>query len=82
MAIESKTNIVAEGLVFRRNGSDEKIHNIPLGENSVCMSIENVLSPNDILSISVPGQMETIKDALGSLIAWPKEFVLLCAEVN
>lgn len=76
MAIGNKTNIVAEGIVFDRNGPNEKIHNIALGENNVRVSISKVISSSAILPIPVPSEMYFVKEAIGSYVAWPKELVL------
>lgn len=82
MAVGSKTNIVAEGMFIKKDGPDEIIHNVLYGEHNVRVSITKVFSPYAILPIPVPDEMEIVKDALGLLVTWPKQFVLLDVEVN
>lgn len=81
MTIHSKTNNVVDGFVFERNGPNEKVRGIHLGEKNVHVSIQIVFSPNNILPIPVLDEMEMVKDTIGSLVAWPKELVLLGVEV-
>lgn len=68
-------------MVFEKIGPNEKIHNVELGEHNVRVSITKALYPNASLPVPVYGEMEIVEDAIGSLVAWPKEFVLSGLEV-
>ncbi|KAF9622318.1 hypothetical protein IFM89_031121 [Coptis chinensis] len=47
LALRSKVNIVAKGLLFKKTGPEEKVHNIPLGEhNGVKCSLALTLKSN------------------------------------
>ncbi|PIA35546.1 hypothetical protein AQUCO_03500122v1 [Aquilegia coerulea] len=80
LAVDSKANIVAHGMVFERVELNEKIHSVPLGENNIRVAIEYAISPNALLPVPVIGEMTMVKDAIGSCVAWPKEFVLTGVE--
>jgi hypothetical protein len=58
-----------------------KIHNVTLGEHNLRVSITKAISPSAILPVPVRGEMETVNEAVGSIVAWPKEFVLSVLEV-
>jgi hypothetical protein len=45
------------------------------------VSITKDFSPNAILPIPVPGEMDIVKDAIGSYVAWPKEFIIFGVQV-
>ncbi|KAJ6842819.1 uncharacterized protein M6B38_256520 [Iris pallida] len=76
LAFGTKDNIIAEGIVFEKVGPNEKIHNVNLGEHNLRVSVTKALSPTASLPIPVYGEMEIIEHAIGSIVAWPKEFVL------
>ena len=85
MAIGTTNNIVAVGMVFEKSGPHEKIHNASLGEQNVRASISKVteaIFSNVALPIPVGDEMTQTKDAIGSIVAWPKELVLIGVEVK
>ena len=74
--------IVAAGLVFEKFEPNDTVHHMSLGEDNVRVSIDKVYHPDTNLPIPVANaDMMTVKDALGSQVAWPKKHVLLDVEV-
>ena len=70
------------GIVFEKSGPHEKIHNVSLGEQNVRVSITKPILSNVALPIPVGDEMTQVKDAIGSIVAWPKDFVLSGLEVK
>ena len=81
LAINTKTNIVAKALVFERKGPNEKIHHTILGEQFLRVSIKEAFYPDAVLPIPVSDELTFVKDAIGTFVPWPKEFVLISVEV-
>ncbi|KAF9605343.1 hypothetical protein IFM89_016108 [Coptis chinensis] len=69
--------IVAKGKVHEKTGPLEKIHNIPLGEHNVRVSIDCVLCPDSPLPIPVRDVLTAILDAQNSFVAWPEKWVIV-----
>ncbi|KAF5195085.1 hypothetical protein FRX31_015326 [Thalictrum thalictroides] len=80
LAVDLKANIVAHGTVFERVELNEKVHSVPLGEANTRVAVEYAISPNALLPVPVIGEMTMVKDAIGSCVAWPKDFVLTGVE--
>lgn len=76
--MQSIDNIVAEGNIRPRNGTKEYVHNVPLGESNVCVSINTAICHDAPLPIPNDNAgLIYVKDAINSFVAWPKEFVIL-----
>ncbi|XP_074328253.1 uncharacterized protein LOC141666155 [Apium graveolens] len=67
-------NKVAFGMVYP--GKDkEKVHGIDIPLGHKCVSIDGLLKPDALLPVSVRGEMVTVRDALGSFLAWPQGLI-------
>lgn len=82
LALNSRTNIVAKGCVFERVGPDDKVHHKHLGENYVRVSVDTVYTPDAPLPVPCGDELVTVMNAHNSHVAWPKEFVIVDAEVK
>ncbi|KAF5177441.1 hypothetical protein FRX31_032972 [Thalictrum thalictroides] len=77
LALGSKSNIVAKGSFFERNGDDDKIHLVDLGKDNVKVSIVLPLKPQTLLPIPIGDHIiTTVGKIVGTFVAWPKEFVI------
>ncbi|KAF9595261.1 hypothetical protein IFM89_038264, partial [Coptis chinensis] len=78
LAVGSKSNIVAKGKVYLELGPETKLHNVPLGPNNACISVDKILGGKDHVALPIPFRDELVilKDALRSQVAWPKHLVL------
>ncbi|KAF5188521.1 hypothetical protein FRX31_021892, partial [Thalictrum thalictroides] len=66
----------AKGSYFERNGDDDKIHSVDLGKDNVKVSIVLPLKPQTLLPIPIGNYITTVGKAVGTFVAWPKEFVI------
>ncbi|KAF9623081.1 hypothetical protein IFM89_036478 [Coptis chinensis] len=78
LAVGSKSNVVAKGIVYEELGPKTKLHNVPLGPNNARVSVDKILGGKDHVALPIPFRDELVilKDALGSQVAWPKHLVL------
>ena len=71
--------IVARGTVFPSNNEGSNmIHNNPIIAQNVRVSIDDVVPEFQLTPLPVPcSEHETIGNAEGSFVQWPKELVIL-----
>ena len=74
--MDTVTNIVAFGTLLEDEFINTTIHGVPLEEGSVRVSVDGVIKDDALLPFPIKDEMETIGQALGSHVAWPKEFVI------
>lgn len=53
------------------------IHNVSLGEGNVRVAINLALDEDALLPIPVGGEMRTVGDAVKSIVAWPRDLVIM-----
>ncbi|KAL8091484.1 hypothetical protein AgCh_033917 [Apium graveolens] len=74
LSVNTMDNKVAFGMVYP--GKDkEKVHRIDIPLGHKCVSVDGLLKPNVLLPVSVRGEMVTVRDALGSFLAWPEGLI-------
>lgn len=78
MALGSINNIVAIASIVEVNidYSKQTIHGVPLGEGNVRVSIVRPLIPEAKLPFPIKDEIMTVKDAVGTYIAWPRELII------
>ena len=70
--------VVARGTVFPSSSQGDLIHNNPTAPHNVKVSIDDVLAEYQLTPLPVPcDEHETIGNAAGSFVQWPKELVTL-----
>jgi hypothetical protein len=78
LALGSINNIVAIASIVEVNidCSKQTIHGAPLGEGNVRVSIVRPLVPEAKLPFPIKDEIMTVKDAVGTCIAWPRELIV------
>lgn len=66
--------------VFQRKWSQEVVYGVSLTENDVRVVINIIFDGSDPLPIPVAGNIETINDAIGFHVQWPKNLLVLYRE--
>ena len=70
--------VVARGTVFPTNSQGNMIHNNQIAPQNVKVSIDDVLAEYKLTPLPVPcDEYETVGNAAGSFVQWPKELVTL-----
>lgn len=77
LAVDSRDNKVAYGVVFRR----DKIHGSPMQAGCVRVSVYGSIKPDALLPIPILGEMEKVSQAVGSHIAWPQNLIIFPTDV-
>ncbi|XP_042437160.1 uncharacterized protein LOC122023136 [Zingiber officinale] len=77
LAVKQRENVVAYGTILSEGGPNILIHHVPLGEGNFKVSIDVVLDEGAKLPIPIPSGPTIINDAIGTIVAWPKELVIL-----
>ncbi|KAF5203899.1 hypothetical protein FRX31_006515 [Thalictrum thalictroides] len=80
LALDNRNNIVAKATMYKRKGADEKLHTVHLGDAYVCVSIHSVILDKYRqlpLSFPINEDITTIESSIGTMVAWPKELVIV-----
>ncbi|KAL6209102.1 hypothetical protein ACLB2K_020045 [Fragaria x ananassa] len=80
-AVDTVENIVAFGCIVDRDLDPNKqtIHGVPLGAENVRVSIVVSIIGHHLLPYPIKDEIMTVKDALGSIVAWPRNLVIKTA---
>ncbi|KAL8090932.1 hypothetical protein AgCh_040125 [Apium graveolens] len=74
LSVNTIDNKVAFGMVYP--GKDKKkVHGIDIPLGHKCVSVDGLLKPDALLPVPVPGEMVTVRDALGSFLTWPEGLI-------
>ncbi|CAB4279715.1 unnamed protein product [Prunus armeniaca] len=57
------------------------LHNVPLGEENVRVSVNYALNGASPLPIPVKGVLNTVEDAVGSQVAWPEDLIVFLDDI-
>ncbi|XP_024185278.1 uncharacterized protein LOC112190082 [Rosa chinensis] len=76
LAVNTISNIVAFGTVFDDADINKTIHGAPLKEGCVRVSVDGDIQGDAPLPFPIVGEMELVREAVGSHVAWPEEFVI------
>lgn len=77
MAVDNVQNKVAFGAVFPPHGQfGEKIHGKIMPPGCLRVSVEGYIKEDALIPIPVPGEIETVLQAVGSHVAWPEELIV------
>lgn len=74
--MDNINNIVAFGTVFEEGDISKTLHGVPLKEGTVRVSVDGILKSDAVLPFPIKGEMEFVRDAIGSHVAWPKDLVI------
>ncbi|KAL8099331.1 hypothetical protein AgCh_031838 [Apium graveolens] len=77
--VEKGRVVVARGTVFPSiSPGENRIHNNPIVPNNVRVSVDDVVPEFQLIPLPVPcNELETIGNAAGSFVQWPKDLVTL-----
>ncbi|XP_062006048.1 uncharacterized protein LOC133723246 [Rosa rugosa] len=76
LAVNNITNIVAFGTVFDDVDINKMIHGAALKEGCVRVSVDGEIQGDAPLPFPIAGEMELVREAIGSHVAWPEELVI------
>lgn len=78
LALGSINNIVAIASIVEVDieCSNQTIHCVPLGDKNVRVSILRPLVPEAKLPFPIKDDIVTVKDAVGTFIAWPRDLIV------
>lgn len=77
LAVDTINNIVALGTVILLNGP---VHGVPLGDANVRVSIDVPIKGEALLPIPIGDEIVTLRQAIGTHVAWPRNLVLVANE--
>ena len=76
MAVKQSENVVTYGTIVSEGGPNVMLHNVPLGEGNFKVSVDVVIDEGAELPILIKYGPTIIIDAVGTMVGWPKEFVI------
>ncbi|XP_074365577.1 uncharacterized protein LOC141706680 [Apium graveolens] len=77
MEVESIDNKVAFGVVIdERDGMSRSVHGVPLEPGFFHVGLDGSIQDNALVHVPVVGEIETVQQAIGSHLAWPKDMII------
>ncbi|XP_062021061.1 uncharacterized protein LOC133737549 [Rosa rugosa] len=76
LALGYVENIVAYATVMECDDPSQTIHGAPLGDGNKRVSIYTALDEKPKVPFPVKDEIETVKQAMGSWVAWPKDLII------
>ena len=71
-------NKVAFGTIFDDDDSvNVSVHGVPLKPGHVRVSVDGHIQPDALVPVPVPGEIEQVREAVGSHVAWPRNLISL-----
>ena len=77
LSVENIENKVAFGTVFNDNNLNLVVHGVPLKPGHVRVSVDGHIQPDAVVPVPVPGEIELVREAVGSHVAWPRNLISL-----
>lgn len=82
MAVDTIENKVAFGMVFSEGDMSDDVHGVPLQRGYVRVSVDGSIQDGALVPVPIFGEIETVRQAVGSLLAWPEDMVILTSPVQ
>ncbi|XP_024196080.1 uncharacterized protein LOC112199273 [Rosa chinensis] len=76
LTMDNNNNIVAFDTVFEEGDISKTLHGVPLKEGTVRVSVDGILKSDAVLPFPIKGEMEFVRDAIRSHVAWSKDLVI------
>lgn len=69
-------NKVAFGMIFDDVEMNELVHGVSLQPGCVRVSVDGDIQPDAKIPVPIPGEIETVRQAIGSQVAWPRDLII------
>ena len=79
-ALGSIDHIVAHATVMKCDDPSQTVHGVPLGDKSLRVFIYCALEEKALVPFSMQDEIRTVKQAMGSWVAWLKELIIMSPE--
>lgn len=53
------------------------VHGVPLKPGHVRVSVDGHIQPDASVPVPIPGEIEIVRQAVGSQLAWPRDLIIL-----
>lgn len=81
--MDTVDNKVAFGMVFcEGDNMSNSVHGVPLQAGYVRVSLDGMIKPDAVVPVPIVGEIETVRQAVGSLLAWPEDMVIRTSPVE
>ncbi|KAL8088632.1 hypothetical protein AgCh_038419 [Apium graveolens] len=76
LAVDVIENKVPFGMVFSEDGMSTLVHGVPLEPGYARVQVDGTIKKDALVSVPIAGEIETVRQAVGSLVAWPKNLII------
>lgn len=77
LAVGTIENKVAFGLLFDDEDMNKSIHGVPMQAGCARVSVDGPIKGDALIPIPVVGEMETVNQAVGSHVSWPRDLIIV-----
>lgn len=83
MAVDNIENKVAFGVAYEEGGEmSTTIHGVPLKAGFIRVGVDGSIKGDALVPVPVVGEIETVDQAIGSHLAWPKDMIIFSPTVE
>lgn len=76
MVVGNTTNIVAFGTIVEDESANKTIHGTKFREDCIRVTVDGGIQYDAALPCPVKDELKTVRQAIGSHVAWPKNLVI------
>lgn len=76
LAVGNTTNIVAFGTIVEDESANKTIHGTKFREDCIRVTVDGGIQYDAALPCPVKDELETVRQAIGSHVAWPKNLII------
>ncbi|KAL8105256.1 hypothetical protein AgCh_029157 [Apium graveolens] len=81
LSVDNIKNKVAFGSIFD-DPMNSVVHGVPMQPEHVRVSMDGAIQADSLLPLPIEGELETVRQAIGSTVSWPQDLITVASPVN
>ena len=77
LSVDNIENKVAFGTIFDDTELNTVVHGVPIQPGHVRVVVDGAIQGDALLPVPVEGELETVKQAIGSMVSWPEDLITI-----
>ncbi|KAL1818593.1 hypothetical protein ACET3Z_013462 [Daucus carota] len=82
LSVDNIENKVAFGTIFDDTELNTVVHGVPIQPGHVRVAVDGAIQGDALLPVPVEGELETVKQAIGSMVSWPEDLITIAPVVK
>ncbi|KAL8107213.1 hypothetical protein AgCh_023866 [Apium graveolens] len=81
LSVDNIKNKVAFGMIFD-DPVNSIVHGVPMQPGHIRVSVDGAIQEDVLLSVPIEGELETVRQAIGSTVSWPQDLITVASLMN